>query len=78
MKTTISLPDDVYHGADRLADRLGVSRSELYATAVSEYLAKHRHQDVTAQLNEVYSREQSGVAPELREAQAGSIGSSEW
>jgi len=78
MKTAISLPDDLFESADRLAERLGVSRSELYAEAVAEYLAKHRSEDVTARLNEVYADEASGIDPELRSAQARSVGSSEW
>lgn len=75
MKTAISLPDDLFESADELAQRLGVSRSELYAEAVAEYLAKHRNEDVTARLNEVYVDEASGVDPALRSAQARSLGS---
>ena len=78
MKTAISVPDDVFESADELAEELGVSRSELYSTAVAEYLAKHKAQDVTAKLNEVYSKEPSGLAPEIRRAQARSIGKSDW
>lgn len=78
MKTAISLPDELFESADALAEELGLSRSELYATAVAEYLAKHRHEDVTARLNEVFADEDSGVPPALRSAQARSVGSSEW
>jgi metal-responsive CopG/Arc/MetJ family transcriptional regulator len=78
MKTTISLPDELFESADALAERLGISRSELYATAVAEYLAKHRAEDITGKLNEVYSDEPSGVDPALRSAQSRSVGSAEW
>lgn len=78
MKTAISLPDDVFEAADSLAARLGVSRSELYARAVAEYVAKHRQEDVTAQLNAVFADEGSGIDPSLRRAQARSVGPSEW
>jgi metal-responsive CopG/Arc/MetJ family transcriptional regulator len=78
MKTAISLPDDLFESADELAERLGVSRSQLYATAVAEYVAKHRDQDVTARLNEVYGEQPTGLEPEVRRAQARSIGQSEW
>jgi metal-responsive CopG/Arc/MetJ family transcriptional regulator len=78
MKTAISLPDDLFESADELAERLGVSRSELYARAVAEYLAKHKGEDVTARLNEVYADEPSGVDRPLRSAQARSVVSSEW
>ena len=78
MKTAISLPDDLFESADALADRLGLSRSELYARAVEEYLARHRDEDVTGKLNEVYGEEPSGLDPELRRAQGRSVGSGEW
>ena len=78
MKTAISLPDDLFESADALAEHLGMSRSELYATAVAEYLAKHRDEDLTAKLNEVFAEQESGIAPELRSAQARSVSSSEW
>ena len=78
MKTAISLPDELFLSADELAKRQGVSRSELYATAVAEYLAKHRDQDVTAKLNEVFADESSGLDPALRVAQARSVSSNKW
>ena len=78
MKTAISLPDEVFESADALAERMGVSRSELYATAVAEYLAKHRDQDVTARLNDVYADTPSGLDSPLRSAQARSLARDEW
>lgn len=56
MKTAISLPDALFAEADAVATRLGVSRSELYATALAEYLAKFRDAQITAKLNAVYER----------------------
>jgi len=78
MKTAISIPDDVFESADELAEKMGVTRSHLYATAVAEYVAKHRASDITATLNEVYSEEPSGIGRALRTAQARSVGSSGW
>lgn len=40
MKTAISIPDDEFKRADKLARRLGKSRSELYREAVAEYVAR--------------------------------------
>lgn len=54
MKTAISLPDALFDEADAVAYRLGVSRSQLYATALAEYIAKFREADVTAKLDAVY------------------------
>ena len=59
------------------ARRLNFSRSERYAIAVEEYVAKHRDEDIVARLNAVYSDLPSGVDPALRRAQARSL-SAEW
>ena len=77
MKTAISLPDELFEEAEALAEDRGVSRSELYATALAEYVAKHRDAEVTEKLNEVYTDEPSGLHAPLREAQARSVGE-EW
>ena len=77
MKTAVSLPDELFLSANDLAKQQGMSRSELYAVALAEYLAKHRDADVTTKLNEVLADESSGVDPALRTAQARSVGSGE-
>ena len=56
MKTAISLPDDVFHGAERYARRTRKSRSQLYAEALSEYLARHAPDEVTEDMNGVVER----------------------
>jgi metal-responsive CopG/Arc/MetJ family transcriptional regulator len=53
MKTAISLPDAVYHGAERHAKRTRKSRSQLYAEALSEYLSRHAPDEVTENMNSV-------------------------
>ncbi len=78
MKTAISLPDELFASADALAKRLKVSRSELYQTALAEYVAKHRNADITARLNAVYRDLPSGIDPATRTAQARSVASDAW
>lgn len=73
VKTAISIPDDLFAQADALAGRLQISRSELYAIAAADYVAKHRDEDIVARLNAVYSDLPSGVDPALRRAQAKSL-----
>jgi hypothetical protein len=57
MKTAISIPDDVFAKADRLARRLKQSRSQLYSRAVREYVARHSDDDVTSALDALYAQE---------------------
>ncbi len=78
VKTAISIPDEVFQAAEELAERLGMSRSELYATAVAEYVAALRSRGVTARLNEVYAEHSSSLDPAFERAQADAVGSEEW
>ena len=73
MKTAISIPDPIFASAQRLAKRLGVSRSELYVTALREFLAEHDEDKVMEKLNEVYDREESRLDSTLRKLQTRSI-----
>ncbi len=78
MKTAISIPDDLFAAAEQLAERLGVSRSELYVTALREYVAAHRYDRVTERLNEIYDRESSVLDPGLMELQQPSLPREDW
>jgi predicted transcriptional regulator len=53
MKTAISIPDDVFRGAERLARRTKKSRSQLFSDAVREYISRHAPDDVTAAMDRV-------------------------
>jgi hypothetical protein len=53
MKTTISVPDEVFEKAERLAARTDKSRSQLYTEAMREYLARQDPGSVTERLNEL-------------------------
>ncbi|MGH7561524.1 MAG: ChpI protein [Gemmatimonadales bacterium] len=73
MKTAISLPDALFRSGDALAKRLGVSRSELYARALAEFLAKHKAERITQRLNTVYATEDGGLDPGLVRAQSRAV-----
>jgi len=53
MKTAVSVPDEVFEKAERLARRSKRSRSELFSAALSEYLARHAPDEVTDSMNRV-------------------------
>jgi len=78
MKTAISIPDGVFKAAERLARRLKISRSELYATAVASFLERHAEKEITGALNEVYASEPSAVDPVLSSLQAASLPREDW
>ena len=47
MKTAVSIPDEIFERAERLARRTKQSRSELFSAAVKEYVARHAPDEVT-------------------------------
>lgn len=51
MKTAISLPDDLFLQAEEFAKRLGISRSELYANALREFIVMRQQNDLTERIN---------------------------
>jgi metal-responsive CopG/Arc/MetJ family transcriptional regulator len=53
MKTAVSLPDEVFMSAEKLAKRLKVSRSQLYGRALGEYVSRHAPDMVTEALDRV-------------------------
>lgn len=78
MKTAISIPDPIFQAAEGLAHRMGMSRSQLYAEAVAEYMESHKNQNVTEILNRVYENESSSLDEELYSLQSQSIPKEDW
>ena len=78
MKTVISLPDEIYHSADQLAKRFGISRSELYSKAVSDYINAHKNEAVTKALDRIYAKEKSAVDPVINLMQLRSLPKESW
>ena len=78
MKTAVSVPDDLSRLAEATARRLRVSRSQLYATAISEFLNRQQGNAVTERLNEVYSRRPAKVDAALHRAQLKSLEEDSW
>ncbi len=80
MKTAISIPDRLFEAAERLARRLGMSRSELYTKAVSQFVVANRFFGVREQLNEVYATrpDLSKLDPAIVQLQIESLPECDW
>ena len=80
MKTAISIPDATFEAAERLAKRIGMSRSELYATAVAEFLARHRAAGVRERLDVVYEIEAEAARLQsvMAHVQSAAIPKEDW
>ena len=80
MKTAISIPDATFESAERLAKRLGISRSQLYSDAVSALIEKYSHCCVTEQLNAVYDTnpDASSLDKGVESLQSRTLGGDDW
>ena len=73
MKTAVSIPDDVYDEAERLAEELGLSRSALYTQALKALLDECREELLIERINAVCARTDTSLEPGLAEAQARAV-----
>jgi len=80
MKTAISIPDPIFESAEKLARRLGMSRSQFYSEAVDALVERHRYLGVTEQLDAVYDTnpEASGLEEDLQALQLQSLDEEDW
>ncbi len=78
MKTAVSIPDPIFEAAEKLSQRLGLSRSALYARALQEFAETHREEALTEAMNEALEAAfgpdgGAGLDPELAEMQARTV-----
>ncbi|MEO8385861.1 MAG: hypothetical protein ABI583_11510 [Betaproteobacteria bacterium] len=78
MKITISVPDPVFHAAEKLAANLKTTRSQLYSEALASFVNSHASHNITERLNAVYAIEGSTLAPEFAAAQSKSLVREAW
>jgi predicted transcriptional regulator len=78
MKTAISLPDDVFERAEKLATRLNISRSQLYGRALREFVARHSPEEVTEALDRVCEAVDGRDDDFVLEASRRVVARSEW
>jgi metal-responsive CopG/Arc/MetJ family transcriptional regulator len=62
MKTAVSVPNDLFAEVERMARRSGRSRSEVYSTALREYVARHEPDHITEELDRVIDDIESPAA----------------
>ncbi len=56
MKVAVSIPDQVFADAERLARRLKASRSRLYSLALAEFVARHSPEEIAASIDRLMDR----------------------
>jgi hypothetical protein len=61
MMADISIPGPISEAAQQQAQRLGISLSEFYTSALAAYVAACQRNDVTEALNRIYETEPSAI-----------------
>lgn len=78
MKAAVSIPDEIFEQADRLAKQLKTSRSHIYSRALKEFLSRHAPDRVTDAMNRVCDELGSESAPVRRRAARRILEKVEW
>lgn len=78
MKTAISVRDNLFQRIDTYSKTKKISRSQIFSEAAEEYLEKRENDDLTDNLNLVYSVEDSSVDPVLFSMALASLPREEW
>lgn len=78
MKISVSIPDDLFRACEQLAQRLGLSRTELYGRALSAFLDNRSAAAVTAKLNLVHANQSLKQDPAFAGAQVRRLADEAW
>jgi metal-responsive CopG/Arc/MetJ family transcriptional regulator len=78
MKIAVSVPDDMFEEAERLARRMKRSRSEVYSRALAEYVARHAPDRVTEAMDRALAGIGEPADPFVRTASRRVLKRSDW
>jgi metal-responsive CopG/Arc/MetJ family transcriptional regulator len=78
MRISVSISDDIFEGAERVARRMRKSRSQLFSDALKEYVARHAPEDVTETLNRVNAELDDEADGFVSSASRRALERSEW
>jgi metal-responsive CopG/Arc/MetJ family transcriptional regulator len=78
MKTAVSIPDNVFDKAERLARRMKKSRSQLFREAVEEYLDRHAPDRVTETMDQACAEIDTESDPFVSVASSRILERDEW
>jgi len=78
MKTAISVPDDIFQLSERLAKKLKVSRSAVFAMGVRKLGQEFDEDDLTARINAVCEEVDTSLDPFWKEMQSRTLPKDKW
>jgi hypothetical protein len=78
MKTAISVPNDVFELSERLAKKLKVSRSKIFAMGVEKLGKEHDEEEIIANINRVCEKVDTSLDPAVRQYQSRTAKRENW
>lgn len=79
VKTAISVPDETFERAERVASQHGMNRSQFYAAAAEHYADELASQDLTAAIDKVVDAVAADDSSSFAvDAGRGVLGADEW
>lgn len=78
MKTAISVSDEVFELSERLAKKLKVSRSKIFAMGVKKLAEEHDEEALIAQINAVCEKVDTSLDPAIKKYQSRIFIREEW
>jgi len=78
MKTAVSIPDEIFEKAERLARRGRRTRSDVFSAALREYVARHAPDEVTEAMDRVCAQLQDHKDDFIRVAARQVLERAEW
>jgi len=78
MKTAISIPNELFDMAERLARRTRKSRSRLFSDALREYVARRSPDKITEAMDQALAEIGEGNDPFVATASRRRLEKSEW
>ncbi len=78
MKTAISVPQDIFELSEKLAKKLKISRSAVYALGIEQLNKELERDAITKRINEVCEKVDTSLDPAVRAYTARRLGKGEW
>jgi metal-responsive CopG/Arc/MetJ family transcriptional regulator len=78
MKTAVSIPNELFDAAERLARRTRKSRSRLFSDALREYVARRSPDRITEAMDQALAEVGGGKDPFVAAASRRRLEQSEW
>ena len=78
MKVAVSVPNDLFERADRLACAAGRTRSDVYSAALREYVGRHAPDEITTALDRLIGEIGDPVDPFVAAAGRRVLEAADW